>query len=309
MRGFVAFLVSMLVAGVAAADPAKMTIKEERRAYTIDIAYPRMGYPAIDRALENWAKGVAQDFRQAALEQGATGVPQRWASEVDYEVVRHDKQMLVVSFANYSYTGGAHPNTVTETFNFLFPEGRRLEFGEVFSLRGIRRVSDIAIAKLKREFDGEGGSDIDWIKRGAGPNARNFSSFELRAKELVITFDAYQVAAYVMGARDVRIPLSQLRDVMRPDPRAPAASFECGLARSEVERAICASQDLARLDRRLGEAYAFKLSWIDGAGEQEAIRAQQRQWLKMRDANCRGYAIAACLTSMYQKRLKELEAP
>jgi uncharacterized protein YecT (DUF1311 family) len=237
-------------------------------------------------------------------------VPNPWAAEIDYDVVRNDAQMIVVAFRYYSYTGGAHPNTSTETFNFLMPDGRRVEFGEVFTQRGVQRVSDIAIAKLKRDLGGtEGPPDVDWIKRGAGPNARNFSSFALLPNALDVTFDAYQVAAYVYGPQEVRIPLAQLRDVMRPNPRAPAASFECANARSDVERAICASTDLARLDRHLGEAYLNKLSWALNEAEKAALRAQQRSWLKTRDATCRGSQKGACLAGLYQKRLKELEQP
>jgi uncharacterized protein YecT (DUF1311 family) len=48
---------------------------------------------------------------------------------------------------------------------------------------------------------------------------------------------------------------------------------------------------------------------MNEAAEQQALRAQQRAWLRTRDASCRGPAIAACLNVMYQRRLKELEDP
>lgn len=309
MRALFTFFLAMVLAGAAlAAGPQKLSIKEEKKTYSIDISYPRFGHPAVDRTLEAWAKSNAAEFRDSARE--ATGEINSWSAEIEYEVVRNDASMIVVAFNYYSYTGGAHPNTVTETFNFLMPDGRRVEFGELFSQRGVQRVSDISIARLKQELGGpDGASDIDWIKRGAGPNARNFSSFQLLPKTLHITFDAYQVAAYVAGPQEVTIPLSAIKDVMRPNPRAPAASFDCLNARSEVERAICASNELATLDRHLGEAYADKLTWADDAAKLAALRQAQRAWLRQRDASCRGPAISACLTAMYQKRLKELEAP
>jgi hypothetical protein len=272
MRSVVTFLLSLLIAaGALAAAPQKMSIKETRKGYEIDVSYPRFGQAAIDRALESWARGIAKEFAEAAVE--ATGDPQRWSAEVSYEILRQDAQMIVVAFTYYSYTGGAHPNSSSETFNFLMPEGRRVEFAELFSPKGIQRVSDISIARLKQELGGpEGLGDMDWIKRGAGPNARNFASFALLPRELMITFDAYQVAAYAAGPQEVRIALPSLRDVMRPNPRAPAASFDCALARSAVEQAICGSHELARLDRRLGEAYAHKLVWEDDAAKLQAMR-------------------------------------
>ncbi|NOT40978.1 MAG: DUF4163 domain-containing protein [Alphaproteobacteria bacterium] len=309
MRSIVALALSLIIAGAAlAAPPQKMTIKEARKGYEIDISYPRFGRPAIDRQLETWARGVAKAFAEVSRE--STGEPNPWATEVSYEIKRNDAQMFVVSFQEYSYTGGAHPNTSSETFNFLMPDGRRVEIAELFSPKGIRRISDISIAQLKQDTGGSDGlADMDWVRRGAGPNARNFASFLLMPRTLHITFDAYQVAAYAAGPQEVNIPLSNLRDVLRPNPRALAPSFDCLAARSEVERAICSSSDLARLDRHMGEAYAGKLVWIDATAEQQAFRARQRAWLKRRDSSCRGPAIAACLTSIYQQRLKELEEP
>jgi uncharacterized protein YecT (DUF1311 family) len=309
MRFFAVLFVSVLTAQAAmAAGPQKVTIQESKRGYTIDVSYPRFGHAAMDKVLADWAKSIAAEFREASQE--STGEPQRWSAEVTYEVARQDKAFVAVAFQYHSYMGGAHPNTSTETFNFLMPEGRRVELAELISQRGIRRVSDISIARLKQDLMGaDGVGDLDWIKRGAGPNARNFASFLLLPSALDITFDAYQVAAYVAGSQQVRIPLAKLKDVMRPDPRAPAASFECRNARSEVERAVCASHELARLDRQMGEAYAFKLTYEDDPAKQEAIRAGQRQWLKTRDASCRGAAIVSCLAALYQRRVKELEVP
>lgn len=309
MRGVAAFLLSLLVAATAlGAPPQKMTIKETRKGYVLDVSYPRFGHAAMDKALETWARSIAQDFREAARE--ATGEPNPWSGEVSYEVLRQDAQMTVVAFAYYTYTGGAHPNSSSETFNFLMPEGRRVEFAEIFSPKGIQRVSDISVARLKQVLGGPDGiGDLDWIKRGAGPNGRNFASFALLPRDLMITFDAYQVAAYVFGAQEVRIPLTHLRDVMRPNPRVPAASFDCALARTEVEQAICGSHELARLDRHMSDAYAFKLTWEEDEVRRQKIRAEQRAWLRTRDANCRGPAIAACLNVMYQRRLKEVEDP
>jgi uncharacterized protein YecT (DUF1311 family) len=309
MRSLLVLLLPLFIAGAAAADaPQRMTIKETRKGYVVDVSYPRFGHAPIDRQVETWARGVAKDFAETARE--STGVPNPWSAEVDYDVMRRDAQMIVVGFRYYSYSGGAHPNTSTETFNFLMPDGRRVEFAEVFSPKGVRRVSDISIARLKQDLFGpDGMGDIDWIKRGAGPNARNFSSFALLPRELHITFDAYQVAPYAAGPQEVRVPIENLRDVMRPNPRLPAASFECALARSDIERAICGSTELARLDRHVGEAYADKLVWAQDDTKLQALRAEQRAWLRQRDAACRGASMTACLTQMYADRLKVLEAP
>jgi uncharacterized protein YecT (DUF1311 family) len=295
-------------AGAAPLKLEKQEIKETKRAYEIKLAYPRTGHPAIDRQLSAWARELATSFAKDAIE---TKDNMTWDEELTYEVPRNDGQVLSLVFTLYNFTGGAHPNSSYRTFHFLLPDGTNAEIAEIFSPRGIRRISDISIARLRRDLSGpDGMSDADWISKGAAPNARNFANFVLTPSELTIHFDSYQVAAYAAGPQEVRIPLAQLRDTMRPDVRAPAASFDCNLARSDIEQVICSSRDLARLDRRLAEAYADKLIWAEDDAKRQGLRQQQRAWLRLRDASCRTVRInaVACLMPVYQQRIKELEA-
>lgn len=287
---------------------SKREIKDTKKAYEIKLAYPRTGHPVIDRTLEAWVSELGRSFAKDALEAKGS---MTWDEELSYEVARNDGQVLSLVFTLYNFSGGAHPNSSIETFHFLLPDGYNAEIAELFSPRGIKRISDISIARLRRDIGGpDGMSDTDWINKGAAPNARNFSSFVLKPDELAIHFNSYQVAAYAAGPQEVRIPLAQLQDTMRRDVRAPAASFDCTQARSDIEQAICSSRDLARLDRQLGEAYADKLLWADDTAKREAMRQQQRGWIRLRDTSCRAarMSVVGCLMPIYQKRLKDLEA-
>lgn len=276
--------------------------------YTIELAYPHTGQQAIDGEIEAWARGLAKDFADAVAQE-ETPPAGPWSAELTYEVARNDGRMFSVLFSYYSYMGGAHPNTVFEAFNFLRPDGLRIELPELFTPRGVERISALAIAQLRKTLTGpDGMSDTDWIGRGAGPNAKNFRNFILLANELVIHFDPYQVAAYAAGPQEARIALAKLKDAMRGDPRAPAASFDCALARSDVERTICGNRDLARLDRHVAEDYFEKLAWESDQAKRARLRQEQRSWLKARDASCQraGQPMVACLMSLYQDRLRAL---
>jgi uncharacterized protein YecT (DUF1311 family) len=300
----------MCVQAVSAA-PLKITkheIKQQKPTHEIDISYPLTGLPRIDAEIEPWARKLAADFASEATEAGET---RPWSSELSFDIPRNDGKVLSIVFSHNTYTGGAHPNSSYRTFHFLLPEGYRADIAELFSPRGIRRISHISISQLKQDLAGpDGMSDTDWIKRGAGPNARNFENFILTPSELKVLFDAYQVAAYAAGPREVKIPLSQLRDALRPDPRAPAASFECLAARGPTETGICSSRDLARLDRLMGEAYVDALTWDGDEAKRRARQQGQRAWVAQRDAACgnAGARVVDCLTPLYEARIKVLNA-
>ena len=310
-----AFVLVIMVATICvqavSAAPLKISkreIKQQKPTHEIDISYPLTGLARIDAEIEPWARKLAADFASEATEAGET---RPWSSELSFELPRNDGTVLSIVFSHYTYTGGAHPNSSYRTFHFLLPDGYRADMAELFSPRGIRRISDISISQLKQEMAGpDGMSDTDWIKRGAGPNARNFENFVLAPSELTILFDAYQVAAYAAGPQEVKIPLSQLRDTLRPDPRAPAASFDCLAARGPTETGICSSRDLARLDRLMAEAYFDALTWEGDEAKRRALQQGQRAWVGQRDAACgrAGSRVVACLTPLYEARIKVLNA-
>ena len=78
-------------------------------------------------------------------------------------------------------------------------------------------------------------------------------------------------------------------------------TFDCAKAQSRVEKFICASVDLGRLDVQLLQTYREAVA-IEP--DPNALKATQLSWLKQRNA-CMD---AACVASSYQSRLAELQA-
>ena len=62
-------------------------------------------------------------------------------------------------------------------------------------------------------------------------------------------------------------------------------SFNCTNARTQVERLFCLDRDLMQSDSILGRVYDATFA-KSSRGEQEIIRASQRQWIKARNADC-----------------------
>lgn len=84
-------------------------------------------------------------------------------------------------------------------------------------------------------------------------------------------------------------------------PQAPTSGrFDCALASTRIENAICASQKLSQLDGRLGEIYSTVLLMHSSP---DAVRAAQRKWLTGTRNQC---ADAPCLISVYEQRIAAL---
>ena len=94
-----------------------------------------------------------------------------------------------------------------------------------------------------------------------------------------------------------------------PPPARPTPSFDCSRAASVVEKEICAIAEFADLDSRIGKLYS-QAQTIVSARDAEALRADQRVWLRERDdcgnrihGNPPVYAdVYACLRDQLNRR-------
>lgn len=85
-------------------------------------------------------------------------------------------------------------------------------------------------------------------------------------------------------------------------PVAAQPSFRCNGDLSRNERAICGSQQLAKLDKQMADAYRDRYRALNAA-QQRRLRARQATWLTWRDTCAGGQK---CLTRRYQERLRDL---
>lgn len=92
--------------------------------------------------------------------------------------------------------------------------------------------------------------------------------------------------------------------VMSLSVSAQAASFNCNLARTATEKAICANSRLSEADVKLGNTYNILLRFAKQDYAVYDIQESQRDWLKQRN-EC-GSRVA-CIREEYAYRQTQLE--
>lgn len=90
-------------------------------------------------------------------------------------------------------------------------------------------------------------------------------------------------------------------------PAAEEPSFDCARAGSWAEQAICASDELADLDRAVAARYAGLLAEIRSRPLREAIERDQRAWLSTRDACESATDAGDCIRDHLQERRLQLD--
>ena len=83
---------------------------------------------------------------------------------------------------------------------------------------------------------------------------------------------------------------------------ASAASFNCDRAYTALEKTVCADRRLSALDEQMAQNYLGLLRRVSGAAE-SAIKAEQKNWLKQRNA-CEDDK--RCISKEYRARIKRI---
>lgn len=83
---------------------------------------------------------------------------------------------------------------------------------------------------------------------------------------------------------------------------AIGASLNCSKADTSVEKTICASETLSRLDEQVAKAYESVLLVSD---RPDVVKSQQKKWLRSGRDKCQD---ETCLQNAYEHRLAQLAA-
>lgn len=206
----------------------QLTENNEDSRYSFSAEYPKLTIADVDTATEvnqlisAFVVRKLQGFRveaistleekQAAWRENPTFVARSWDDmNIGFKVTLLNEHFLVFEMDIYSYhAGAAHPNTHTETFNFLLkPVVSLLDISDLFDCdaKYLEVISDYCIEELT-SGDNSAHQYIvdDWVKRGAGPEASNFKKMLIRRAGIEIIFDPYQVACYAEGRKTVFVP-------------------------------------------------------------------------------------------------------
>ena len=137
--------------------------------------------------------------------------------QTDFSIPLLSSKYASILFSYYYYTGGAHGNTTTSSYNYDFENKKKIELEDLFAenFDYLKFISDYCIEDIRKQNEDQDYTpDMDWISGGASPDQANFKTFLITENSLIILFDPYQVAPYVWGIVAVNIPFSKFKENM-----------------------------------------------------------------------------------------------
>ncbi len=134
---------------------------------------------------------------------------QSWFIERTSEVKLNKGNIFSIDFMEYSYTGGAHPNTVVVFKNYNLSNGEEITLDEIIlpdKQAELTKVGETEFIKLKDlTFQADLGQAGFWFENNEFYLNDNFL---ITDSSLVFYYNNYEITAYAFGPTELRIPFS-----------------------------------------------------------------------------------------------------
>ena len=155
-----------------------------------------------DVTLDEAIFSFLDDF--ATYRQGAE-VLQSWTSETTSEILYEDDDLVTLQTQNYSYTGGAHPNSYVDIRTFSKADGKQLTYADLYPDENIfQQRAEAGFRDARREVLAGGQTlfEAGFFWEGEFTLPANFG---VVGDSILLYYNPYEVAAYVYGPTTYKV--------------------------------------------------------------------------------------------------------
>lgn len=230
MKLFNLFITSLFLASLTLAETDSLTIikKEFYQATEDTSAYVRIFYPQIsnlnNQSVQNKINSLLEtEFMQAknwfndfiADTDYISEFPPDWvfSFETDFRVTLNNTDFLSLVLDYYEYTGGAHGNYYSIGYNIRLSDGEILTLKDILKPNSLQALSEFCVEEILNMFDANSLNDAGFFEDDL--DISDDQDFYITPDALVIQFDPYEVAPFAMGSIEVKLKLSQIKNILK----------------------------------------------------------------------------------------------
>ena len=141
--------------------------------------------------------------------------PQEWTFETVAKVTHQSDSLISIRFENFSYLGGAHPNTVMIYLNLDLSENADVLVHEKM-LMDRDKLLLLAEEKFRQHHEVDPGINLEEDGRFFLDEGEFFlpAAMGYEGDEFVLLYNAYEIGPYAMGRTELRFSLEELEGVV-----------------------------------------------------------------------------------------------
>jgi hypothetical protein len=140
---------------------------------------------------------------------------QSWFIERTSEVKMNRENIFSIDFMDYSFTGGAHPNTFVTFKNFDLSDGEEISLDKIISKDKQNELTSIAEAEFRKLKELTSEADLGqagfWFENNKFYLNENFL---IGDSSLVFYYNNYEITAYAFGPTELEIQYSKIKNLI-----------------------------------------------------------------------------------------------
>jgi len=167
------------------------------------------------KTLEELAQSLINDYKKQKKE--FPDFPAGYELERIVEVPYINDKLVCVKFNEYSFFGGAHPNSVMLYTNIELQTGRTIKLDELFIAGYKDELNKIAEKHFRKERGLKPEENLEnagfWFKENKFSVNENFA---ITKSGLSFFFNDYEITSHAAGPTSIEIPFSELASIVKP---------------------------------------------------------------------------------------------
>ena len=194
-------------------------IIEEKKYYSLKIDIPNTKISSIDNSINN----IVSEGKNEVIKKVKKDKKFLKQNKLTCEyITQYEKYTLDIAnvnsivFRTYSYTGGA--NYESDIYTFYYNDKEQLNLTSFFNDNYLEKISKISKYKLIEKSESNKELVLlneEELNKGLEPTEENFKNIYFTSDGLEIIFEKYQVAAGYLGDIKIKIPYSEIKDILK----------------------------------------------------------------------------------------------
>lgn len=136
-----------------------------------------------------------------------------WALERDIKVAFKDRNTISLEFFEYSFMGGAHPNTAKTYQSFNLKTGEKIVIQDSTILNQLTKIAEKEFRRMRNIPDDKPPSNAGfWFEKDEFYLNDNFAIID---EGLIFYFNPYEIGPYALGPTEILLKGDQLGDIIK----------------------------------------------------------------------------------------------
>lgn len=173
---------------------------------------------SIEEAVAAYKDRKVAEYRKVNLSllqdstYGISSASANWSDYTTGAVSGFYDDILSYTVTKYTYTGGAHGTTFVKALNLDMKTGEAVTEEDMFKAGYTDRLSELLTGRLPESLENPADTSMLFEK-----NIRPNGNFTISDSGVTYIYNQYEIGPYVLGAVNVTVPWSELKDLLRKD--------------------------------------------------------------------------------------------